>query len=465
MGYKIDFTAKSTKLVAINLAKRLEHNTFQVLVLPTGFGKTAATVATAGIIAHKMKRDVNVFVIAPRAKLDELSWEDTIEQYNNFNGGMKYKLHMIDKSTPQGLGIANKNDKIPKRDLKEMPPSKVKKMKFLKKWYEQTLERPTIFLIDEVHMFKNATAVQSKALNKLIKSSIGIGMSATPMSNGVLQDGISYLVMNNFYTSKSNCLNTHIDKEHYDKFYRPDVYLSNGDIDPNRFENLDLFMERIRATIYAPTVEVDFPLPEVTVYTMMYELSENTREHMALCNKNYRERRYDNFMQYLSDLTEAIGRDLTHARVLAKIILNKKPKQPLIFYNTNAELETIQFALEKIGMPYKMINGKSSKNKVGNVDKSDLNQAIIIQYKAGGAAIEFKQSNMSIFYGLQYSWQDMEQSFGRNVRRGSSHKVEHIFLLASHKHDDKVFTSLQHKKEFTDRYLEELAEELSAEDK
>ena len=62
----INFSANSTRSVAIQLYERLQSNIFQVLTLPTGAGKTAVAVATAGIFAHKRKQDINVFVIAPQ---------------------------------------------------------------------------------------------------------------------------------------------------------------------------------------------------------------------------------------------------------------------------------------------------------------------------------------------------------------------------------------------------------------
>ena len=75
-----------------------------------------------------------MFVIAPRSKIDERRWQWTVDEYNKI---AKYKLHVIDQSTPQGLTHANKNDKYLKKELKEMNPKKVENMKFLKKWYRR----------------------------------------------------------------------------------------------------------------------------------------------------------------------------------------------------------------------------------------------------------------------------------------------------------------------------------------
>src|SRR5699024_12100353 len=93
----IDFSHKNTRNVAISLYKRMIQNKykFQTLTLFTGFGKTAISVATAGIYAIHFKQDINVFIIAPRTKLDDGSWEKTIDEYNKI---AKYKLNILDKS-------------------------------------------------------------------------------------------------------------------------------------------------------------------------------------------------------------------------------------------------------------------------------------------------------------------------------------------------------------------------------
>lgn len=460
----IDFSQKNTRNIAISLYKRMTENNYryQTLTLFTGFGKTAISVATAGLYAIRFKQDINVFIVAPRTKLDDGSWEYTINEYNKI---AKYKLNILDKATPQGLDVANKNDKLLKRDIKAMPKHKREKLKFLKDWKASTIETPTIFLIDEVQMFKNPTTNRSKALKKLMANGIGLGITATPMSNGLLEDGVSYLIFNGFYDSKNQFEKQHIPRGMFDEYYKPDVYTKDHEIDPNRFIDLPLFEDRIKQTVYAPKVEVDFEMPNTQAHTVAYDLSPQTIHDMKKIHLDYKQRRYDSYMGYLSDLRRAIGSDLSHARQLAKIILANPGRQPLIFYATNAELEAIQYALEQIHVDYKTINGHTDSDKVQDIDHSFKNQAIIIQYKAGGAGIEFKNSSMTIFYGLQYSWEDTEQAMGRNVRRGmrSDLTIDHLFLVATNPHDVKVFESLERKESFTERLLTGIAEEIMEE--
>ena len=464
MTLNIDFSKETTRGVAIDLYRRYirEKHKFQVLYLGTGKGKTAMAIALAGIFAAKLEQDINVFVIAPPKKLEDLMWDETIKEYNQI---AKYKLNLVEKATPRGLTNANKNDKLLKRDIKKMSKYRQENMKFLSKWYKQTLETPTIFLVDEAHHFKNAASKQSKALQKLMKNSTGIGLSGTALTNGEVQDGIGYLVLNGYYSSKDKFYKEHVPFNFRDKFYRPDIYTEDGEIDPYRFKNLDLFKKNIRNTIYAPIIEVDFDIPEGNPIQYLYELSPKTKSKMKKHHMDYHERRYDSYMMYLNDLRRAIGEDKAHARELIRIIKHYKPKQPLIFYYTNAELNNIEYALDAINMPYKRINGHNNSDSIATIDLEDTDQAILIQYKSGGEAIEFKKSNMSIFFGLQYSWGDTQQALGRNIRYGMDKNivVNQVFMVASNHHDIKVLEALQRKQEFTEKFMKELAQEIMEE--
>lgn len=462
---KINFSEPNTKNIAIRLYKRFVENNYkyQTLTLFTGFGKTAISVATAGIFAVAEKQDVNIIVIATKRKLEEGAWEATINQYNEI---AKYKLNIIAQTTPRSLLNSDKNDKLKKKDIKEMRPSKQRKLKFLSKLKSEAEYKPTIVLIDEVQNFKNPVKKGGKALDKLLKSAyIGIGLSATPMPNGVLDDGVAYLVYNGFYKNRSQFRKAHIPPNMYDEYYRPAVYTKEHRIDPNRFYDLDLFFDRIKATTFVPDVIVDFEIPHQELHTVAYDLEQSTINEIYAMTTNLKERRYDSFMQYLSDIKRAISKDVNHIQKLISVVKSEPNKQPLIFYETNAQLESIQEGLDSIGMSYKTVNGKSSSDKLEDIDESNTNQAIIIQYKAGGSAIEFKNSFLTIFYGLTYSWGDIQQAMGRNIRRGMPKDsiVKQVFLVATNPHDSKIFEVIERKEEFSEELLEDLAEEISDE--
>lgn len=457
---KIDFEDNTTANVANTLYERFKNNRFQVLNMFTGHGKTAIAVKMVGLLAEELQTDVNLFLIATKSKLAEKSWDATVKQYNETH---QYKVILAEKSTPQGVLVADKNDDYTKAELKELEEIEhrnIKRMKFLKKWIKKYKDLPTVIVVDEVQKFKNPTSKQSKAFTKLMKyMAKGIGLSATPMTNGKIQDGVSYLVYNGIYNSKNAFLKENIPAwVPKDKYYRPMVTFPNGDINPTLFNDVEKFDNDIKRTIFTPVVPQNFDLPDTESFTYMYDLSEKGAQQLADCARNYRKRKYDNYMQYLSDNSSVIGQDISHARMLAKCLLQFKPKQPLIFYSNNRELEAIEFTLQKLNMNYSLVNGS---NSISKVDKSNLNQAIVLQYVSGSEAVEFPESDLTIFYGLTYSWEMTKQAMGRNVRRGYNHKVNQIMLVCTVPHDAHVYERLMNKQEFTDELIEQLAEEIA----
>lgn len=461
---KINFSDVNTQSISQKLYERISNNNYkyQTLTLFTGFGKTAISVATAGLFAQERKRDINVFIIATKRKIEDRSWEYTVQQYNET---AEYKLNIMDITTHQGILVAKKNDSLAQKDIKAMRPSRQKQLKFLKNWIKETQETPTIILVDEVQLVKNPTAKTSKALMKLMEHCITIGLSATPMPNGMLDDGVAYLIYNNYYKNQSDFRKQHIPPRMYDKYYKPDVYTIDYEIDPNRFISLDEFKERIKATTFVPDVEVDFEMPNQKLHTLAYDLSQKTINEIYEMSKSYKDRRYDSYRQYLADVKRAIGRDRTHIDKMKEIIINNPDKQPLVFYETNVQLEAIETGLNELNMPYKRINGQSHSDKIDEIDSSNTNQVIIIQYKSGGNSIEFTNSFVSIFYGLIYSWGDISQAMGRNIRRGMSKDsyVNQYFLLATHAHDSHIYDVIERKEEFSEDLLMELAETVSEE--
>lgn len=503
----IDFSQGSTREIGVAFAKKSWGRKFTVLSIPTGHGKTAISCVTIGTIKNgirvtrKFEESINVFIIAPKGKINDGSWEATIEAYNE---QYPNSINIIGTSTPTRLGNARRNEieynKYSKKQRKKLQldyeknlkirreRSKIRKDKraegiepdeselpqlipntiniegreMLTEIVELLNEKPTVIIVDEAHYFKSATSQRSKALDTILKKAneaIAIGLTATPMANGIVEDGIGYLVFNQYYPSKSNFEKIHIPPKCKDKFYNPDVYDKYGNLDKGRFNNIEEFKQKIRDTVFVPEVTVDFDIPEAKMSVLRYSLSGRTALELKELASKYRKRHYTSYMQYLSDIRKTISSDIQHKRELSKVLYAyNERKQPLIFYSTNEELDAIKFTLEMMNLNYSVLNSKNHYNKI---DVGNLEQVIVIQYKAGGVAVEFPKSQLTVFYGLQHSWIDMKQAEGRNVRRGQTGEVEQIVITSDNPYDVAILDCLERKVEFTDKLYEELAEEVS----
>lgn len=542
----IKFDEGSTSDVSKGYFKFSQDNQFSILSMGTGHGKTAISIHTAGMYANQLEctpdDPLNVVVIAPRTKVDEEAWDRTFEQYYHHGEYGKIIQHTYSTTFDQ-LSVYAKNDKTHNKEYqfqakqknkkilkqmmkeakekgealsKEQAIKRLKKTSDYVKWQDLRDEKislkrdviplfqnkKTLLIIDEVHNYKNPTTQRGKHLVKLLPFTKTLGATATPMANGIVKDGMGYLVYNEYYTSKTDCMDAHVPYHFRDRYYQPDVYLPDGRIDDRRFQQLDVYKKRLDETIFMPDVPMDFELPDTTTVTRPYQLDDSTSAKIKGHVSDYNKRKYENYMQFLSDVRQCIAQDVEHLREMIRILMHhQKTKtglvQPLIFYTTNAELgddpkqlyldkvanlnqkltkqeqkkvyqdilsnmenKGILWALAKMKYDYAIVNGQHS---IKDVDVSNKNQAIVLQYRAGSAGIEFKQSNVTIFYGLNYSWQDTEQAMGRNVRRGQSHHVNHYFIVSNSPHDTIVWNSLENKREFSEEAMEEFANQLVVE--
>ena len=449
----IDFNDVNTDAISEGLKIRLleENNQFNVLNLGKGTGKTAIGVATAGKIARHFNKTFDVFVVAPIKKIQDGSWSSVISLYMERYPG---RIRPAGEWSPDSLVNMKKADKMLKRDWKKAGmPIKLSEI------IEQFDNNPTILIVDEVQMFKKPTSSRSKALQKLAKHAIGIGLSATPMTNGAVEDGIGYLILNGFYKNKSQFYKEHIPDSSLDKFYLPNVLDKYGEIDPNLFNGLEKFEDEIAKTIYTPNLINEIKLPDVVRKDVEYKLSSEGRKEIEYKAKKYRKRYYDNYVTYLADVTHTIANDKNHMKELKRIMNEYEPTCPLIFYQKNVDLEAICQSLEEINMHYFIINGKHGLSEI-EPDKYE-NYAVIIQYKAGSRGIEFKNSNMSIFYELTYSWQDIDQAMGRNIRRNGEGVVHQFMMVSDAAWDQHVYEAINNKRKFTRKLQEKLAEDIT----
>lgn len=323
----------------------------------------------------------------------------------------------------------------------------------------------TLVIIDECHMFKDPNSLRGKGLRYIINEYHipVIGLTATPYSNGMLKDGKGYVIYNGFYKSVNDIWKVH-NMNRFDANHQPAPFKRDGiTVDENVFENYDLFKKRLLDTVMTPNYKVEKNMiPKLIPKLIRYNVSKKTEKKLLKLAKAYKNREYEYAISYLSDVRNEVAKDSAHLLLLKEILEQKEYKQPLIFYKYNSELgddprdypedmpikdipnKGILCLLKKIGMNYSIVNGTHS---FENIDVDDLNQCIVIQMQAGSSAIEFKQSNLSIFYSLNDSYQDLKQAVGRNRRYGTYYDLEQYYLSSYTPDDIRVFNRLTLKKQ------------------
>ena len=430
----IDWNSPSTYNIGMRLAEKVSQQTMSLLKMPTGSGKTAVTVFALGELQKQLGRDLPFIVIAPAKSVQGLGWHNTIEAYNQANP--KNQLKPITITTP---------DKLAR--LLEVAKSCAEVMR--------SLTKDGIVVLDEVHLFKNPVSKRSKQLQKLSDFK-KIGITATPLTNNPVTDMASYLIMGNYYKNKTDFERkaglTYL-KDSYGKYM---IYDWEGRISEQRWPYYSKLLGEFKNILYSPNIDVKtLDMPDVVSHVVQLEYNDALNEDLRSLASANRKRMFDSIVDYLLVTMERICQDEMRLKELENIVT--KHNQPLIFYQHNFSKDAILQKLAELGYhDVQVISGGTDFSKID----LEVEAPILIQYQAGSAAIELKNSDCSIFYENQYSHISLIQARGRNVRRASGNElVHHYYLISDCALDIEVYARVARGEELTTKTLEKMVEE------
>lgn len=428
-------------------------NKFVLLTPSAGVGKTFVTIHAVGKLPGG--KNAHFMIFGPKAKKMDYSWDASIMGYNTVkNMNMTYSVQTHDY-------IRTHPDEI----LAEAAQY-------------HNAGQAVVLVLDEVHLVKNPTSKVGKALKKLVDSpviDVAIGLSATPYSNSYI-DTIGYLVLNNYYKNKTDFIKNQI--LYFDDYHQPMIKNAAGVIDRNLFKDPDK-IDQALSEFSADIKLKKSPLPPASFQEITFDLNndpsikfidpafidfEDTRprtqrgNYNAIKNKYYREGFYESAIESVAVQRNMITNIIQRTQILIDIIKNIRessdPHPVLIFYQNNIELETIIKSLTTTKRISKttinIVNGKQKDLE----DVTDPNTVVLIQYKAGGAAIEFPHAYSSIYFMPTYSYENYKQTLGRNRRNGMTHPVKYYKIIANNTLDDYIWHDiLDNKKTFSNKLM------------
>lgn len=424
---------------------------FTMLTTETGTGKTYVAIRTAWLINPKTV----LLILDPKSKILEAGWQDSLDSFNEAkNSDLQIHEFNYEKLINE-KGITAINNVL--NDAK-------------------TNNRPVLLIFDELHYLKlsvsGTMSKRTRAAIKLHQSGLvtkTIGITATPMPNSYL-DGGTYFILGGYYPNKSAFLQDQIVM--FNDYHAPVVKDANNNVSRKFFKDpdkLDLWLKdmTINSTNQSSLppikkVRLDFDLDNKTPYIFddYVELSDDSepKTHRKYYNILRKMRSY---FEYPTVFTATMRKIITTDNnrinklgwILYKIFYNDPDPAPvLIFYQYNLEMNTIVEFLQtnayfKDKIELKFVNAK---HKDVQTPKNPYT-VILIQYRAGSAAIEYPTSKTSIFFMPTYSYQDFKQAKGRNVRDGGKFTVTHYELSARGTLDDLVWSTLDSKKSFSNK--------------
>lgn len=404
---------------------------FQLISLDTGYGKTALAIH---YISEHLKKypEAKIIIVAPRAIKDGLGWHETIHSYNQTHD-LQIRPWMIE--TPDKFA-----------SILHHPKSFGKLMK--------ELNSESLVVLDEVHNYKSPTSKRSKKLQKIAHIR-KLGLTATAISNNLVMDGCSYLIMDGQFRNKTDFFNQTDLVNRVGHWGALLVYDENEELSSAMWPYADKFKEILAEVIFKPNVNPDnFIMPEVKTKLIKLKANKQLKSDLASLKEAYLNRAFDSAGEFTNAVIYRINTDNDKINKLITIIDDSKVEQPLIFYHNTEILNTLIDRFDKEEIKYQIVSGA---HPLSEIDKSK-NWPIFIQYQAGSEGIEFKDSNTAIMYQNQYSFVKLKQAKGRNVRRGSDHKVTHYYFQTFSTPDEEIYNKVQNLFEINENFLNELIE-------
>ena len=111
------------------------------------------------------------------------------------------------------------------------------------------------------------------------------------------------------------------------------------------------------------------------------------------------------------------------------------------------EIEAIKAMLEKKKLGYRLIYGatKDRAEQVKDFQEDPDVKVFVGQLQTTGMGLTLTAANVAVFYSLDFSYANYEQSRARIHRIGQKEKCLYIHLVAKNTVDEKIMNALKHK--------------------
>lgn len=325
-------------------------------------------------------------------------------------------------------------------------------------------------MLDESSLIQNDRAKQSKFILKLDPANV-ILLSGTPTAGKYER-----------LWTQAHLLGWKISKRTYEDTYINWDMLDIGGTKVrvvskrHPYKNVDRLKRKFRehGAVFMKTEDV-LNLPEQKFITVMVDKAKTYDKFMktgylVLDTKNLVEWK-DESDFYWKDATpkiELIGNTtLTmrlYLRMLAsqynenkikalKDLIESTNDRLIIFYNFNAELETLTGICEALKRPVSVVNGEH-KDLLAYENYRD--SISLIQYQAGSMGLNLQKANKIIYFSLPERSELFEQSEKRIHRIGQKQPCFYYVLMATGTIDNNIYGALKQRKDFTDFLFKEV---------
>lgn len=417
-----------------------------VLAMEMGTGKSLCGIALTGIL-HQFGHIRKVLIVAPLSILGV--WEDEFGKFAKF----PYQLTVLKGTTEKK-----------RKQLRELSACQLQivvvNYESARILRDELLRlNADLVIADEGHKIKENRSKQSQVMHALgDKARYRLLLTGTLITNRELDVYSEFRFVNpnifgtSFYTFRNRYFDMTGYGNHVPKF---------------RKWMLDDFLKRLHLITYRITKEECLDLPDITEEVRSVEL-----EPKAM--KIYREIEQDSFTQLkdgevmasniLTKLTRlfqstggflkddaGIMHQVSEAKLqaLSDIIDSSvdEGKKLVVMAHYVAEIEAIEELLKKKKLGYVLVRGGvSNRSELVKEFQNDPDCMIFVgQIAAAGLGLTLTAASTMVFYSLDFSMSNFDQSKARIHRIGQTEHVHYIYLICRGTVDRKVLRALRDK--------------------
>lgn len=411
-----------------------------------GTGKTLVTIAVAGTLYHKGQIR-KLLIVCPKSIVGV--WESEFEKFADYEyslvvleGGSDKKVETLKRMKGDGLQVIVVNYESCWRLEAEIA-----------KW------KPDMIVCDESSKIKNPQAKQSKALHRLGKlSSYNLILTGTPITNNPLD----------FYSQYRFLDESIFGTSFYSFRARYAIIGGYGNHQIVGYRNMAELVEKAHSIVFRVRLDeaVDLPpyIDEIRLVTLepkakaIYEAIDK-ESYVELITGEITTRNVLTRLLRLSQCTGGFIRpdtdDTVQAVSKAKLdalddILEEceeQNKKVVVFARFIPEIEAIEKLLKSRKSAYAIIHGAIT-DRAEQVERFQTDpdcKVFVGQLQTTGMGLTLTAASVAVYYSLDYSYANYQQSRARIHRIGQTKKTLYIHLVAKDTVDGKIMEALRQK--------------------
>jgi len=134
-------------------------------------------------------------------------------------------------------------------------------------------------------------------------------------------------------------------------------------------------------------------------------------------------------------------------------ILDGTDEPVVVFTRFTADIDGVREICEKSGWSFCELSGKRNQLAEWQEGKG---RVLGVQIQAGGVGVDLTRARYCVYYSVNWSLGDYEQSLARVHRPGQTRNVVYYHLIAKDTVDGQVYTALRHKKDIVETVIEQM---------